>query len=727
MNPEQVIVEGTIQRVTYHSPQTGYGIFRLKTDGSGDARGAVTVVGTLQTAAEGLTVRATGTWTTHPKYGRQLKAEMIEELLPKTSSGVISFLGSGLIKGMGPKTAEKIVNTFGERTLEILDDRPQRLREISGFSQKKVDLIVEGWKKQRAIREVMIFLQSHAISTAYAFRIFKTYGPECVQVVQTNPYQLADEVHGIGFKLADRIAASMGISQGHPKRIRSGLLYILQEACTSGHTLMLAEELVSKATQLLEGDLLEVENVLAELKLSADVYAVTYEDQAAIALKHCYVTAQSVYVCLKEQRSLPSPSATFQKDGAKWIQKYSGKLSDEQKQSICGMATHHQSVLTGGPGCGKTTTLQAFVSMYRSMGKRVLCCAPTGKAARRMEEVIGVPAKTIHRLLEYDPQTNGFIRNRNYPLSGDVLVVDESSMIDIDLALALLQAVPKSMQLIWVGDKDQLPSVGPGRFFADVIEMQLCPVYRLTHIFRQSERSQIVVNAHKVNQGEFPWLHGKGDGKDFFFIEKRTPEEVQAAILEVVCQRIPATMSIGSHDVKVLTPMHRGEIGTIKLNQLLQARLNPASQNKSSKHFGVASGAKFFEGDLILQKVNNYTLNVMNGETGRIQSINLEDQEVRVQFEDKYVTYDFSDFQDVDLGYALSIHKSQGSEFPAVVIPVHESQFVMLHRTLLYTALTRARKLCVLIGTKRAIAIAVKRQEQSMRRSLLPLFGLTAI
>jgi exodeoxyribonuclease V alpha subunit len=714
------IVEGTIQRVTFHSGDTGYGVFRLKTETQSRL---VTMVGVLQRPTEGLMIRASGSWANHPKFGKQFKAEVIEELLPKTATGIKAFLGSGLIKGIGPKTAEKIVNTFGEQTLSILDQSADRLGEIRGFSPKKVDLVKAGWKKHQSIREVMMFLQSHGISTAYAFRIFKTYGTNCVQVIQENPYKLADDVRGIGFKLADRIAAQCGIEKSDPKRIQSGLRYALQDASTLGHTLMINDDLVIQATKLLEVDEVPIKEALRVLVTSGDFCPVVYECHDAVALKKYYDIAREVYLCLQIRKKELRHSEAAQEKISKWLLTSQKHLSLEQRDAVEGMAQKSQSILTGGPGCGKTTTLKAFVHYYKSIGKRVLCCAPTGKAACRMEEVIGEHAKTIHRLLEYDPKKNVFVRNKSYPLSGDVLIVDESSMIDIELALALLMAVPDKMQIIWVGDKDQLPSVGPGRFFANIIQMNLCPVYRLTHIFRQGERSHIVENAHRVNKGEFPKLYDREEGgRDFFFIERARTEDIQATLLQSVCERIPKTFGLQATDIKVLAPMHRGDIGTIKLNQCLQHNLNPNSSRGSAVSVTGVGGTRFYEGDIILQKVNNYNINVMNGETGKIESINSEDQEVTVQFEDKKVIYEISDFQDVDLGYSLSIHKSQGSEFPAVVIPIHESQFIMLHRTLLYTGITRARQLCVLIGTKRAIAIAIKRVNQTERKTLLPLF-----
>ncbi len=716
MVEDKICIEGTLSRVTFHAKDTGYGIFRVLSSES-EHRGSVTVTGTLMNPVKGGQVRVVGSWVTHAKYGRQLKADSIEEVLPKTEQGIIAFLSSGLIKGIGPKTAEKIVHTFGDHTLQILESNPQQLRKISGFSEKKVKLVLEGWHKYQAIREVMMFLQSYGISPAFAARIYKHYGQKCVDILKENPYQLADDVWGIGFKSADQIAMHMSIERDHPKRLACGLKYILETEANSGHTWMLYEELCKKTAQLLEVPPQLLEDALVTSISEGHVYEI--KGGSGIALRKYYLVEQSLYLKLKNHKE-GTLTPQWQTLCEKWIRAYHvKKLTDEQREAILTLSKSPMGVLTGGPGCGKTTSLKALVQLYRDHGKRVLCCAPTGRAARRMEEVIGIEASTIHRLLEYDPKNGTFVRNCDFPLSGDCLIVDETSMVDVELAMGLLQAVPSRMQVIWVGDQDQLPSVGPGRFLADVIYLDMCPVAQLTEIFRQGDRSTIVQSAHRVNQGEFPLLKPPDGESDFYFVERKTPEGVQSTLVNLVEKQIPEKFKIKSSDIKVLTPMHRGGIGTIALNTLLQERLNP---NVTEGKYGIRIpvGHKVHEGDVVLQKVNNYTLNLMNGEVGIVKSIT--DDGVVICFDGKDVICDPSDLQDMDLGYAMSIHKSQGSEFPAVVLPIHESHYIMLHRTLLYTAITRARQLCILIGSKRAIAMAIGKQSAADRRTLLPVF-----
>jgi exodeoxyribonuclease V alpha subunit len=727
MQSGSIELEGCVDRITFHAKETGYTVFRLKTSQE-TVPPTFTVVGLFPTATVGLQIKVWGQWTSHPKYGKQFKADRILEVTPHTPEGIVSFLSSGLFKGVGPKTASVIVETFGLDALTVLEKEPDKLSLIKGFSRKKIESIQSSWKRYQSIRDVMVFLQGYGISTAYAFRIYRTYGDACVQILKQNPYQLAEDVAGIGFKQADRIAQNMGIHSGHPERIRQGILYVLLKGAEQGNTYLPKTLLADSCSALLEQDLACVETQLSHLLQMGQVCPVhpslDLPDPSGIASKPCFEAEQSLYRLIRLRGvSHPSPEAQWANVCESWLKGYTRiQLSDEQTHAIRVLSQSSMGILTGGPGCGKTTTLHALVQLYQSQAKKVLCCAPTGRAARRMSEVIQVPAKTIHRLLEFDPKQGMFLRDETFPLQGDCLIVDESSMVDVQLALALLRAVPPNMQIIWVGDKDQLPSVGAGRFLGDLIDLNLCPTVFLTQIFRQASRSLIVVNAHRVNSGEFPYLTTVDKGRDFIFESCSTPEDIQTKILEWVTVLLPNTYGYGLPDIKVLTPMHKGVIGTTQLNVLLQKRLNP----KAGKGPGLKGSHEktFFEGDSVIQLVNNYHLNLMNGEIGRVESIDPEQQTAVLKFDNRSVDYDLGDLQELDLGYAMSIHKSQGSEFPVVVLPLHESHFVMLSRKLFYTALTRAKKLCVIIGSKRAVAMSVKNAgtEDRRRYSLLPYF-----
>jgi exodeoxyribonuclease V alpha subunit len=707
-------IQGQIDRITYRNDENGYTIAKFKVRGR---REPVTVLGNFLDPAPGEILKMQGEWTNHPRYGEQFKMSFYEPLVPATVEGIERYLGSGLIRGLGPVMAKRIVKVFGKRTLDVIENEIERLAEVEGIGEKRVEMIRRAWEEQKEIREVMIFLQSHGVGPGYATRIFRHYGREALGVVKENPYRMATDIHGIGFLTADRIAEKLGVAKDSPLRAEAGILHVLSELAEDGHVYYPYEPLIKKCLEILQVDREVIVRafgaIAAEKKIVIEdlnedpgsfvenlkaVYLAGFhlcETNIAARLKALTTTAKSLRI--------PDPARALE-----WVKKRLAiDLAEKQAEAIAGALRDKVMVITGGPGTGKTTLISALLQIAARTAAKVLLAAPTGRAAKRMSEATGREAKTIHRLLEYSPQRGAFQRNDANPLECDLLVVDEASMIDTLLMHHLLKAVPFAATLILVGDAHQLPSVGPGSVFRDIIESNAAPVVELNEIFRQSRESRIIVNAHRINEGQLPLDDGSGD---FFFIEREDPEEVLKVILELARDRIPRRFGFDPlSDVQVLTPMNRGIVGTANLNLELQKTLNPREAELSR------GGKNLKVGDKVMQIRNNYDKEVFNGDIGRIVKIDREDQETVVLFDGRAVVYDFADLDEIVLAYAVSVHKSQGSEYPAVIIPVLTQHYVLLQRNLIYTAVTRGKKLVVLVGTKKALAIAVKNNRTQKR------------
>ncbi|MBK8313557.1 MAG: ATP-dependent RecD-like DNA helicase [Acidobacteria bacterium] len=715
-------ITGSVDRVTYHNEQNGYTILRLSIPSHRDT---VTVTGNFSSVTPGESLRLTGWWTTHPQYGEQFKSIDYSVVRPATIAGIQKYLGSGMIKGVGPVTAKRIVEHFGEQTLDIIETNLARLAEVHGIARKRIDMIQKAWAEQKAVKEVMLFLQSHAVSTHFAVKIFKQYGNDSITVVEKSPYRLASEVYGIGFRTADQIARNLGIAFDATERLEAGLSYVLQAATDEGHCYLPADELIRRASKVLEVEDQErigsvLEKLLAEGLLVRESLPEPDLDQAepvdAIFLPPIRQAEKSLAGRIRTL--LGVPLNTDSQRVSRWLDRFTAKmgieLSDEQRTAILKASVERVMILTGGPGTGKTTTLKTMVALFVAMNKRVALASPTGRAAQRLSDVAGREARTIHRLLEFDPSVMAFKRNEQSPLDADVIIIDEASMIDILLANSLVKAVPRGSQLILVGDVDQLPSVGPGTVLKDMIASGSVPVARLNQVFRQAAESLIVQNAHRINQGEFPRLVTPGESKsDCYFIEAEDPDEVVELVVKLVSSSLPKSFGYDSRrDIQVLTPMNRGRIGTGNLNQVLQSVLNPPSERKPE----LTRGSRILRsGDKVIQRVNNYKLEVFNGDVGTIEAIDLEDQMVAVRFADRIVAYDYADILELGHGFCVTVHKSQGSEYPAVVLPLHMQHYLMLSRNLLYTALTRAKKTVVLVGTKKAIGAAMNNTEAGTR------------
>jgi len=722
------LLKGTLERVVYANEDNAWSVVRLVPDGGRDT---VTAVGKLLGVQPGETLRLQGTWEEDKKFGRQFRVESYRTVTPSTLEGIEKYLGSGLIQGIGKGMASRLVEHFGQETLEVIEHQPERLAEVPGIGPKRRKQIAEAWVEQREIKEVMVFLQSHGVTTHHAIRIYKTYGPGALGVVKSDPYRLAVDVYGIGFKSADQLAAALGLPKDSPQRARAGLAHVLEEAGGQGHVYLPRGRLLEDAGALLALGREILEPALAQLAREGLVVAEAVaggaavepgepgfdDDEAAVFPRLLHNAEAGLADALSAIVRRPAKPLKIDVERAlEWFEgKQSIALADQQRQAIRSGIRSQALVITGGPGTGKTTLVQGIVRILAAKKQRVLLAAPTGRAAKRLAEATGKSASTVHRLLEFDPQSRTFQRGPERPLAADLLIVDEASMLDVSLAHSLVRAVPEGGRLVLVGDVDQLPSVGPGRVLADLIDSTALDVVRLTEIFRQAERSLIVVNAHRVNQGNLPSVQPPpGGDADFFFIERSTPEQVLETLLHVVAERIPAGFGLDpATDVQVLTPMNRGLLGTENLNRELRARLNPARAGALE----LARGDRVFRlGDKVMQVRNNYELEVFNGDLGRVTHIDREEKALRVEMDDgRLIGYETSDLDELVPAFACSIHKSQGSEYPAVVVPLHTQHYVMLERNLLYTALTRAKRLAILIGEQRALAVAVRNKQNRER------------
>ena len=691
-----------VERITYQNPENGYSVFRVKVKGYDDL---VTLVGNLLDVPAGSVLLCQGEWRVDRKYGQQFQCSTWEEVMPATAYGIEKYLGSGLVKGIGPKFARLIVDRFGTGTIDVIETDIERLNEVHGIGPKRIAKIRESWEKQKDIKNVILFLQGHGVSTAFAAKIYREYGKESVSKVQENPYRLADDIWGIGFKTADGIASKMGYGKDDPRRVRSGILYTLGQLADEGHCFATDEQLLGTAAELLDVGEEAIGAVLADISGAGDVIT----DGEAIYLPPFHYAECGVARRLLALRN--GNGSLFPEDEPE-LPRGEGIVYDETQLEAVRLALKSKvMVLTGGPGTGKTTTTKAIIGALRSSGMKVLLAAPTGRASKRMSEATGMEAKTIHRMLEYNPK-DGYQRNADNPLSGDALIVDECSMIDILLMNNLLKAVPDGMRLILVGDIDQLPSVGAGNVLRDIIDSGAVPVIRLTRIFRQAQSSRIVMSAHAVNAGRLPDL-SNGRDTDFFFLREEDPEKVAESIVDLVGRRLPGAYGIGADSIQVLTPMQRGVVGAASLNIALQQSLNGNGDSLSR------GGYTFRKGDRVMQLRNDYDKEVFNGDLGYITEVNLEDRVLKVDFDGRETEYDSTELDELSLAYATTIHKAQGSEYPVVVIPVMMNHFVMLQRNLIYTGITRAKKVCVLIGQLKALSYAVRNLTVQKRNTRL--------
>jgi exodeoxyribonuclease V alpha subunit len=707
-------LSGVIERVTSHSPDSGFAVLRVQPNGR---RGVVTVVGLLPGVTAGEYVEATGSWVQHKDYGLQFKADNLRTMPPHTREGIVKYLGSGLIKGIGPHFARKIVEVFGERTLEVIDESPTFLNEVKGIGARRIQRIRESWQQQKAVRGIMVFLQSHGIGTARAVRIYKTYGEQALELVRANPYRLAADVWGFGFQTADDLAQRLGIDRASPLRARAALRYVLQQLSGEGHVGYSEVGVIDRAAELTGIDQAVVAAAVEDARREDDLVREPGGEEPWLYLKPLFLAelgvARSLHALTAGPHPLPGSNA---ETAVAWVEKRIGlELAPSQRNAIHQALTRKVLVVTGGPGTGKTTIVRGILEIFAAQGKRCALCAPTGRAAKRLTETTGREAKTIHRLLEFDPSLSGFKHDRERPLDLDLLVVDETSMVDVVLMNKLAQAVPRHACLVLVGDVDQLPSVGPGTVLGDVIASGIVPVVRLTEIFRQAEASWIVRAAHAVNGGALPESAPAGQG-DFYFVEADAPETILDRIVRMVRDRIPARFGLDPfRDVQVLTPMNRSDLGTTHLNNCLQAVFNPPHGRPQIERFGWT----FRAGDKVMQTHNDYDKDVFNGDIGRIAEIDLHEQELIVDFDGRSVAYDFGELDELALAYAVTTHKAQGAEYPAVVIPLHMQHFVMLQRNLLYTGVTRGKRLVVLVGSRKALAAAVQRRDSAQRCSAL--------
>ncbi|MDE0314832.1 MAG: ATP-dependent RecD-like DNA helicase [Candidatus Poribacteria bacterium] len=761
-------LNGILERIVFENPDTGYTIGRFSARGHAEL---VTIVGNLASVNPGESLLLNGEWVNNPKYGRQFQIERSETIQPANIMGIRKYLGSGLIKGIGPKMAARIVGLFGMDTIDVIEQAPEKLAGVPGIGRKRVKMIQQAWEEQREIKNVMLFLQSHNVSTSHAAKIYKTYKNESISIVTANPYRLADDIYGIGFVTADTIAQKLGIDKNDPHRIQAGIKYVLSQKADDGHVFQYSNELIEACENILEQEPQTIKMGVLALTQKEEIILSRENGTVEIVAEQSKITDwlnsgsqgtiteshnEYIEICDDETGDLPNEqqseqlSAMFESNAIYLAPFYYAEMgvanqflrllsngmrnissldidaslaqlenemdiqfAPQQREAIRTALTERAMILTGGPGTGKTTTTVGMIRLFEAEGRRIVLAAPTGRAAKRLSETTGKEAKTIHRLLEFSFQDNGFKRNRENPLEADVVIVDEMSMVDLVLMNRLMQAIPLDATVILIGDIDQLPSVGAGKVLNSLIESQKIPVVRLTEIFRQAQKSMIITNAHRINNGEFPQFSGPKD-RDFFFIEEEEPESVVQEITSLIADRLPYHYNFHPiDDIQLLCPMRRGTLGAENLNKCLQDVLNPNAEQ------AVRGWQAFRIGDKVMQIRNNYDYDVYNGDIGRIVSIDQIDKTVQVRFPEKIVVYDMADLNELVLAYATTIHKAQGSEYPAVVIPLHTQHYIMLQRNLLYTGITRAKELAVIVGTKQALGICINNTQVMWRNSYL--------
>lgn len=707
-------IQGVVERVTFHNPENGFCVLRVNVQGHQDL---VTIVGHAPTISAGENVECLGEWQRDKVYGQQFKAHHELKLIPpNTIEGMEKYLGSGLVKGIGPHTANILIKAFGKDVFTVLENEPDRLLDLPGMGIKRKQQIIHSWAEQKSIRDMMVFLQSHGIGISRAIRIYKTYGEAAISYIRENPYRLALDIHGIGFKTADELALNLGLAKDSIHRARAGVRHILQELCDHGHCAVTYQQLLDKSISLLDiPDAMIKEAIDKEIEAN---HFVADEIGEVSCVFPAYLHRAEVAVTEHLLRILNGVLPWGDIDVPKaipWVEKKTGlQLADSQKKALETVLKHKLAIITGGPGVGKTTIVNSILNIIRAKRLSVALCAPTGRASKRLTETTGLTAKTIHRLLGFNPETRSFKHHEDNPLPIDLLVVDEASMIDTVLLQHLLKAIPDHAALLIVGDVDQLPSVGSGAALMDMIRSEIIPTVRLTEIFRQAAHSSIIVNAHRINQGELP-LPNHGTDSDFYTVYTETAENIHQQLIELVSERLPQyTQCDPMTDIQILTPMNRGGLGSIALNTALQKQLNGQAEPKVTRY-----GFTFAPGDKVIQTINNYDKEVFNGDIGFVTQINLQETIVKVSFDHRIVEYDFSELDELSLAYAISIHKSQGSEFPVVVIVLATQHYPLLARNLLYTGVTRGKRLVVIIGDKKAVSIAVNNNQENQRLTKL--------
>ena len=760
-------LNGILERIVFENPDTGWTIGRFSARGHPEL---VTIVGNLASVNPGESLLLSGEWVHNPKYGIQFQIERYETIQPANIMGIRKYLGSGLIKGIGPKMADRIVRQFGMDTIDVIEQTPEKLAGVPGIGQKRVKMIQQAWDAQREIKNVMLFLQSHNVSTSHAAKIYKTYKNESIPIVTENPYRLADDIYGIGFVTADTIAQKLGIDKNDPHRVQAGIKYVLSQKADEGHVFQYPDKLIEACGSILEQDLKTIEMGILALTQKEEIVISKEDGSVEIIAEQSEITDwlnnsskntvteehnEYIEIC-EETEDLPDKqhseqlSAMFESSAIylapfyyaemgvanQFLRLLSSRKRDstpfnidtalrelenemdiqfapQQQEAIRAALTERAMILTGGPGTGKTTTTVGMIRLFEAERKRIILAAPTGRAAKRLSETTGQEAKTIHRLLEFSFPENGFKRNRENPLQADVVIVDEMSMVDLVLMNRLMQAIPSHATVILIGDTDQLPSVGAGNVLKSLIDSRVIPVVKLTEIFRQAQESMIVTNAHLINSGDFPELSGPRD-RNFFFIEEEEPESAVQQITSLIAERLPRHYNYHPiDDIQLLCPMRRGILGAQNLNKCLQDVLNPNTEQT------VRGWQAFRPGDKVMQIRNNYDYDVYNGDIGRIVSIDHIDKTVMVRFPEKIVEYDMADLNELVLAYATTIHKAQGSEYPVVVLPLHTQHYIMLQRNLLYTGITRAKELAVIVGSQQALNICIRNNQVMWRNSYL--------
>lgn len=713
LHPQESL-SGLIERVTFHNSENGFCVLKVKTKGHKDL---VVVIGSCAAVTAGEWIQADGIWIQDRQYGQQFKATSLKMTPPTTLEGIEKCLGSGMIKGIGPVYASKLVNAFGENVFTIIEQDPGQLKTVPGIGPYRLDKIIKGWSAQKSIRDIMLFLHSHGISTARAVRIYKTYGDNAINLIQENPYRLAQDIMGIGFVSADKIALSLGIEKSSILRARAGISYALSKSLDDGHCGLPTPALLASCQKLLEIDASIIDQALLLELEKGTVTKDTVKSVECIFLTGLYLAEKGIAERLQALTQNPLPWPEINADKAiHWVEeKHNITLSESQKQALKQTLLSKVIIITGGPGVGKTTLLRSLLKIIKAKNMNIVLGAPTGRAAKRLSEATGLEAKTVHRLLEMNPMAGGFSRNDQKPLVAEMVVIDEVSMLDVPLFYALLKAIPPHAALLLVGDADQLPSVGPGQVLADLIASKKLPCIHLTEVFRQAATSNIISVAHTINRGILPKLQGYGSSSDFFFIESNEPEEALNLIIDLTTRRLPQKLSLSPlNDIQILCPMARGLVGSRTLNMELQKALNPPNENSIQKF-----GWEFSVNDKVMQIQNNYQKEVFNGDVGIIKHIDKEEGEVIITFDGRDVTYDIHEMDEVVLSYATTIHKSQGSEYPVVIIPLMTQHYTMLQKNLVYTAITRGKNLVILVGQKKAVAIAVKNNKAQKRWSTL--------
>lgn len=700
---EPVTVEGIVDRIVYESEETGFFVGRLRVDDGGEL---ITFVGNVMAVSPGETIRIRGHWVNDKKFGHQLRTESYQTVRPTSIEGIEKYLGSGLIHGIGPAYAKRLIDRFGTDTLNVIDEHPERLLDVEGIGPKRVEQIQKAWDEQKTVRAIMVFLQGHGVSTGQAVKIYKRYGEGAVALLRENPYRLAEDITGIGFSGADRIAERLGIDKDSPQRLRAGLHYTLQRTSGEGHVFLPLNELFEQAAELLGVDAERLPGALAELEKAGQVV----REQDDVYLDTLHQAEAGVDHHLKRLLSAAKTEVSIDVEKAiQWVERtHEIALSEEQADALRMAVDARAFVVTGGPGTGKTTLIRSIIDIFEKKGLSILLAAPTGRAAKRMEAATDREARTIHRMLEFSPKTGGFVRNEYDPLNADLVIIDETSMVDVFLMQSLLKALPDACRLFLVGDVDQLPSVGPGNVLMDIIASGVVPTTRLRTVFRQAAESGIVINAHRINRGEQPEFNTE----DFFFVERTDPERALNTILELVARRMPARFGLDPlRDIQVMSPMHRGPLGVAKLNEALQHALNPEGAPAPRRNFRL--------GDKVIQLRNNYELDVYNGDVGVVSNVDEEASTLVVQFDERPVAYGFDELDNLGLAYAITVHKSQGSEYPAVVLPLVAQHYLLLQRNVLYTAVTRAKRLVVIVGDPKALRQALRNTDVTRRYTRL--------